>query len=383
MGAIDGYAGPRGGWAMTEPVQHVVLIVERVANPDEAGTLRAYVERLGHRGLAARVVCSAWTVASRGGLDVEVCPGLSKSWWLTWGLRNLRRHDGPSRPVLLHAFEACMAPAVLELAERWQVPYIQGIDEFLPPGTRLRLSKRWCRGLVATSRELRDDLIRGFAIPGRRIRVVHRGLEIPQSVTSRWEIARSAVSVIGAAGPFVHTSGFTTFLNAARRVLDAGIDAEFVLVGEGDEEGDLRRRADRLRLAERLTFAGEAAVDQSFWSVLDVYCQPSTIPTVGRNLARAMLHGIPSIGSDIEGLRALMTHGVTGLRVPPSDTNALARAMLDLLADRPRATRIGLNAREALLRDYDLDREADLLSGLYGEIIESERYAEPATVSMT
>ncbi len=124
-------------------------------------------------------------------------------------------------------------------------------------------------------------------------------------------------------------------------------------------------------------------MDQSFWSVLDVYCQPSTIPTVGRDLARAMVHGIPSIASDVEGLRALVTHGVTGLRVPASDTNALARAMLDLLADRPRATRIGLTAREALLRDYDLGREADLLAALYREVIDAERPAEPATLSMT
>ena len=38
------------------------------------------------------------------------------------------------------------------------------------------------------------------------------------------------VAVIGAAGPLVPSSGFSTLLNAARRVLDAGIDAEFVLV---------------------------------------------------------------------------------------------------------------------------------------------------------
>jgi glycosyltransferase involved in cell wall biosynthesis len=274
-----------------------------------------------------------------------------------------------------------MAPAVLELSERWQVPYLQGIEEFLPPESRLRLSRRWCRGLVATSRELGDDLTRGFGIPRESVHVIHRGLEIPEPVTSRWATGRSPVSVIGSAGPLVHASGFTTFLNAARRVIDAGVDAEFVLVGEGEEEGDLRRRAERLRLAERLTFAGEGAVGLSFWNVLDVYCQPSATPTVGRNLARAMAHGIPSVASDIEGLRSLVTHGVTGLRVPPSDTNALTRAMLDLLADPPRATKLGLGAREAVLRDYDLDREADLLSKVYRGVIDSEHPAETVSIS--
>ena len=140
----------------------------------------------------------------------------------------------------------------------------------------------------------------------------------------------------------------------------------------------MRRRADRLRLAERLTFAGDAAVGLSFWDVLDVYCQPSTVPTVGRNLARAMAHGIPSVAADIEGLRALVAHGVTGLRVPPSDTDALARSILDLLADRPRAARLGLDARAAVLRDYDLDREADKLANLYRQAMEPE--VEPSAM---
>ena len=37
-----------------------------------------------------------------------------------------------------------------------------------------------------------------------------------------------------------------TFLAAARRVLDSGVDAEFVIAGQGEDEVDLRRRADRL-----------------------------------------------------------------------------------------------------------------------------------------
>ena len=274
-----------------------------------------------------------------------------------------------------------MAPAALEIAERWRVPYLQGVEEFPAPGTRLRLSRRWCRGLVATSRELRDDLTRNFGVPDDRVRIVHRGLEPGEPIGSRWAVDRDRVSVVGAAGSLVPSSGFSTFLNAARRVLDAGIDAEFVLVGDGEEESDLRRRADRLRLTERLTFAGDADVGLSLWDVLDVYCQPSTVPTVGRNLARAMAHGLSCVASDIEGLRSLVVHGVTGLRFPPNDTNALARSILDLLADRPRAARLGLDARAAVLRDYDLDREANTLAELYREVIDAEAStrAEPAT----
>jgi glycosyltransferase involved in cell wall biosynthesis len=360
------------GIAMTESVYHVVLLADRITNSDQAGTVREYIDRLGDRGLAARIVCASWSGSPRAKLVIEECPGLGDRWQLTWALRSLRRPEGTVMPSLLHSLQARVAPAALEIAERWKVPYLQGIEEFLPLGSRLRLSRRWCRGLVAASRELGDDLNRNFGVPADWVRVVHRGLEPAEPLLSRWNASEARVSVVGAAGSLSPGSGFSTFLNAARRVLDAGIDAEFVLVGEGEEEGDLRRRADRLRLTDRLTFASDAAVGLSFWDLLDVYCQPSTVPTVGRNLARAMVHGLPSVASDIEGLRALVTHGATGLRVPPSDTNALARAILDLLADRPRASRLGLEAREAVLHDYDLNREANTLAELYRSIIDSE-----------
>lgn len=350
-------------------MRHVVLLTGAVETPDEAGAIRAYVERLGHRGFACRVLCPSWTAPTRAGVDLEECRGLSGPWALTWALRGLRRHDGPTRPLLIHTLRAALAPAALELAERWGVPYLLGIDDFLPPGSRLRMSRRWCRGLVAASQDLADDLVRSLGVPRDWVRVVPRGLGPAEPVVARWAFDRDQVPVVGSAGALAPGSGFSTFLNAARRVLDAGVDAEFVLLGDGEEEADLRRRADRLRLTDRLTFAGAASAGLSFWDVLDVYCQPANVPSVGRDLARAMAHGLPAVASDIEGLRTLVIHGATGLRVPPGDTHALARAILDLLADRPRSAGLGLAAREAVLRDYDLDREAGTLSQLYDEII--------------
>jgi glycosyltransferase involved in cell wall biosynthesis len=367
------------GILMSEPHHSVVLLADRITDVDQAGAIRAYVDLLEDRGFATRIVCASWSAPSGGKLDIEECPGLGDRFRMTWALRSLRRPEGPARPTLLHSLQARVAPAALEIAERWEVPYLQGVEEFLPFGSRLRLSRRWCRGLVATSRELGDDLARNFGVPADWVRVVHRGLEPAEPILGRWNLSETRVSVVGAAGPLSPGSGFPTFLNAARRVLDAGVDAEFILVGEGEEEGDLRRRADRLRLTDRLTFAGDAAYGLSFWNILDVYCQPSTRPTVGRNLARAMVHGIPAVASDIEGLRALIAHGSTGLRVPTNDTNALARGILDLLADRPRASRLGLAAREAVLHDYDLVREANTLAALYRSIIDSGPTLEPET----
>ena len=56
-------------------------------------------------------------------------------------------------------------------------------------------------------------------------------------------------------------------------VLNAhSVDAEFVIAGQGEAEVDLRRRAARLRIADRLTFAARCFVGPRFWTVLDIFC---------------------------------------------------------------------------------------------------------------
>jgi glycosyltransferase involved in cell wall biosynthesis len=154
-------------------------------------------------------------------------------------------------------------------------------------------------------------------------------------------------------------------------VVDAGMDAEFLIAGEGEDEGELRRRAERLRIADRLTFADDIPVGLRFWDVLDVYCQTSVVPTVGRPLTLAMAAGVPSIASDVEGLRSLMKHGESGLLVPPGDSSALAGAIVRLLKDRDQARILGESAQKSILSNHHPDREAEQFHRLYRAIVEA------------
>jgi glycosyltransferase involved in cell wall biosynthesis len=273
-----------------------------------------------------------------------------------------------------------MGPVGLALAEHWRLPYIQTVDEFLGPGERLRVSRAWCRRLVAVSPDLADDLARGFGVPPAFLSVVCRGISFPETAAGPAPARTTRVPVIGTAGPLVATSGFATFLNAARRVLDAGIDAEFVIAGQGEDEVDLRRRADRLRIADRVTFASHSLEGLRFWDVLDVFCHTSLIPTVGRALAMAMAAGVPSIASDVRGLRALVEHEVTGVRVPPNNSTALAATILSLLGDREGAGRLGRLGREVVLRDFQPDDEARGLEAVYRSVVVPDRAVQPVPV---
>ena len=303
--------------------------------------------------------------AGEGGV---ICPGLACPWRRAWAARRLRVGEQLARPELIHALGVQAAPAALALAEGWRVPYLLTVDDFLPPGGSLRLSRTWCRGLIAGGRELADDLVHLLGVPRAWVEVVPPGLPLPERPACP---RPGGVRVVGAAGPMVAGSGLTTFLGAAVRVINAGLDVEFVLAGRGPDEPDLRRRADRLGIAGRATFAGDPGDCGAFWDVLDVYCHCSQRPDAGRPLAVALAHGLPCLASAVPGLASLVEEGA-GLLVPPGDAEALADSILRLLADPAGAADLGHRARASVARRFDPGREAADLAGLYARSVANE-----------
>ncbi len=246
------------------------------------------------------------------------------------------------------------------------------MEEFPRRDRRLRLSRAWCRGLiVAEPRSWPTALTREFGVPSAVDPRDHPGGRGAGRAGQAGRRGPGRVPVVGAAGPLVAGSGFATFLNAARKVVDAGLDAEFLIAGQGEDEGDLRRRAERLRIAERLTFADDLPVGLTFWDVLDVYCQTSMAPTVGRPLMPAMAGGVPSIATDVEGLRSLVEPRRDRPGRPPR--RLLGAGRLDRRAARRPRPRADARARRPPGRsaaNYHPDREADLLDALYREVVD-------------
>lgn len=352
---------------MAATLRTILLVAERPGINDDGRSITRFLDRLELQGMTAQVVCLDADGKAESDARVVVASGLRNRWRQAFAVRALRVGERLARPDLIHVLETSMAEVGLAIAEYWRTPYVLTVDEFLGPAGKLRISRRWCRGLIAASRELAEDLRDELGVPAAMVREINPGIEPPAERPSRPDDAR--LPVVGTAGPLVPSAGFATFLNAAKRVTESGVDAEFVIAGRGEEEVDLRRRADRLKIADRVTFASIPVLGPRFWEVLDVYCQPSLAPSVGRSLATAMASGVPAVVSEIEGLKALVEPGVSGLTAPPGDSGALAAAVIELLESPARAEELGRHGRSTVLRDFGPEAETRLLAGAYAEAL--------------
>ena len=102
--------------------------------------------------------------------------------------------------------------------------------------------------------------------------------------------------------------------------VDRGLDARLVLVGSGPDEARVRRAVADRRLGDRVEFLGQQpeaevlrAMGRAHLFVIASFMEG--LPVV---LMEAMALGLPVIAPAITGIPELVTHGETGLLLPPA-----------------------------------------------------------------
>jgi D-inositol-3-phosphate glycosyltransferase len=145
------------------------------------------------------------------------------------------------------------------------------------------------------------------------------------------------------AGRLVPRKGVDTVIQSLSGLARRGIrNAELWVVGGGgsdalDEDLEVRRLrklASDVGVSTHVKFVGQVPHDRMpavLRSADVVVCAPWYEP-FGIVPLEAMGCGIPVIATAVGGLSDTVTHGVTGLQIPPKDPDALAEAIAELLS---------------------------------------------------
>ncbi len=174
------------------------------------------------------------------------------------------------------------------------------------------------------------------------------------------------------AGRLQPEKGVRLLLEAFAAVVQDLPEARLLVVGDGPDHGELRADAGRLGLTSHVSFLGHLERNQ-MEEVLEpawVHVVPSTWEEpFGTVAAEAMMRGTAVIASDHGGLPEQVRHDVTGLLVPPDDTEALTSALIRILSDRGLAEAMGREGRQVALRDFSHDRFVEDVEAAYRRLV--------------
>jgi glycosyltransferase involved in cell wall biosynthesis len=306
---------------------------------------------------------AAWAVAPLA---------LTAGWFKAWRVATKKR------ATVMHGHWVIPGGVMAALAAggRRVVISLHGSDVFV--AERHRIAGRAARAafaraswVTACSDDLRDRAIALGASPSR-IETVPYGVDAVRFAPS--SAARTAVRdefglgdapFVLAAGRLVSKKGFAFLIEAARD-LRARIPTLRVLIA-GD--GDLRAELDAAAQATHgiVSLIGNRSQDEiaRLSAAADVIVVPSVRDEAGNvdglpNFAlEALASATPVVATRTGGLPQVIDDGQSGLLVPERDPAALARAIHDLLADRPGARALGEAARARVMRDFSWARLAE------------------------
>ena len=149
----------------------------------------------------------------------------------------------------------------------------------------------------------------------------------------------------------------------------ASAETPFVLavLGTGPQEGELRRAAAGLGIAERVRWLGFRPDVADYIAAGDVFCLSSVWEGVPLAAQEAILLGVPVVATAVGGMPELVEDAVTGRLVPPRDPPALAAALRQVLASESLRKTFADEGKESLRRRFSTERMLARLAAEYRE----------------
>ncbi len=188
-------------------------------------------------------------------------------------------------------------------------------------------------------------------------------------------LATPVVLFVGGLDPAHYFKGLPVLLDTLGELKDEFWEA--VIIGKGELRASFEATAAARGCRHRMHFLDSVSEEDKprYFRMADVHAFPSIDRSEAFGLValEAAASGIPTIASDIPGVRSIVRHEESGLLVAPGDTRELTHALRRLLRSAGDRTRMGVSARRRAQELFAWDPLMDRLEGAYDELVHAKK----------
>jgi sugar transferase (PEP-CTERM/EpsH1 system associated) len=295
------------------------------------------------------------------------------------------------RPAIVHtrnlaALEASVpawmarVPARIHGEHGWDVHDKDGTNR------RHRMARRVYRPFVhryiALSEHIREYLQGKVGVPRGRISQIYNGVD---DVRFRPVERGEGVADYPFAAPGLWTIGTVgrmqaikdqvnlarAFVAACKASSQAREHLRLVMVGDGPQREEVRAILAQGGVAGLAWLPGERRDVAEILRCLQCYVSPSKAEGISNTILEAMATGLPVVATRVGGNPELVEDRLTGRLVPAENSEALAGAILEYLADPATGRRHGRAGRQVVERRFSLARMVAAYDAVYSQVLEA------------
>lgn len=136
--------------------------------------------------------------------------------------------------------------------------------------------------------------------------------------------------VVGMVGRMSPQKAPDVFAKMAKQVKDEVPNAHFIIVGNGNQEAEIKKYAEDNGFSDRLHITGWVDNPMSYVELFDVACLLSRWEGFGLALPEYMMAGKPIVASRVDAIPNIIQNGKNGLLVEVDDAVSASEAVLRL-----------------------------------------------------
>ncbi|NOQ14860.1 MAG: TIGR03088 family PEP-CTERM/XrtA system glycosyltransferase [Methyloprofundus sp.] len=269
---------------------------------------------------------------------------------------------------------------------KYRVHSEHGWDTFDPEGNnkKYQLLRRLISPLIKVfiplSLHLQHYLIEKVGISEQKIIRICNGVDIKKfyPAKTRHPVADCPLSfdkktvTIGTVGRMHGVKDQLTLVRAFIALLESNTELigqlNLILIGDGPLKQPAIELLENSRLQKYAWLPGERDDIAEIMRSLDIFVLPSQAEGISNTILEAMATGLPVIATAVGGNTELVKVGETGELVPPSDPEAMAAALLTLIADKQKRQQQGENSHQSILDNFSIQAMVNKYTEVYDSL---------------
>lgn len=215
------------------------------------------------------------------------------------------------------------------------------------------LSQILTRSVVSVSKNASENFIKTRQIFKRKAIVINNGIDISKirkrnhedniKLKNDLNIDNKSV-LIGVVGRLNYTKNHDFLLESFSRVFIKNINIQLIIVGGGELEKELKCKAERLSIADKVNFLGARDDVYEILPAFDIYVLPSISEGFSISLLEACAAALPIVATNVGGNPEIICDGKNGLLVESKNIDQLSLAIETYLKQPEKSAEFGNNA---------------------------------------
>jgi 1,2-diacylglycerol 3-alpha-glucosyltransferase len=239
---------------------------------------------------------------------------------------------------------------------------------------------RKCDAIILPSKLYRDEFIKKYKVPSKKIKVIPSFIDKPPKINKRTtKILRNKYKldtkkVLIYTGRLSPEKNLHFLINSFNEVCRKKEDVILFILGGGPSLSSLKKLVNRYHLKDKVIFTGEISNKKVFeyLSVSDIFVSASKTETSSLSLLEANSMKNTSVTSKITGFCDITKDQKTGLLVEGEDKKDFANAILDLLSDEIKLNKMKNEAYKEST-NYYTEKIMKMTLNLYSDLIQKNK----------